>query len=119
MRRAAVLLAACLVLAGCSSGGEPDKKETPAATVTASPTPTAAPSLSQAEAASQCTDAVAEAAPGWTDWNFDFGAWEDDPRTPPVCLGLADEELPSRGNRLFMAALLDGLKLADDPRAGS
>jgi hypothetical protein len=119
MRRTAVLLAACLVLAGCSSGGEPDKKAAATATVTASPAPTATPSLSQAEATSQCTDALAEAAPSWDDWNFDFGAWEDDPRTPPACLGLADKELPSRGNRAFMAALLDGLKLADDPRAGS
>lgn len=108
-----VLLAAVLALAGCSSDAEPEKVT---ATVTA--TPTVSPSLSRAETTRLCTDAVAEAAPGWTDWNFNPGAWQDDPRTPAVCQGLADKDIPSRGNRDFMGALLAGLELADDPRAG-
>lgn len=60
---------------------------------------------------------VAEAAPGWDDWNYNPGGWQDDPRTPEVCLGLADDEVPSRGNRAFMDALIAGLEMADDPRA--
>lgn len=118
MRRT-VLLAACLLaLAGCSSGGEPEAEK---ATVTAtpSPTPSTSPSLSQDEIASACTDAVAEAAPGWEDWSFDPGGWQEDPRTPKVCLGLADEDWPPRGNRAYMDALIQGLKLADDPRGKS
>lgn len=115
MRRTAILLATLLALAGCSSDAEPEAT----VTVTASPTPTAAPSLSQAETARLCTVAVSEAAPSWETWNFDPGAWQDDPRTPAVCQGLADAEVPSRGNRAFMGALVDGLELADDPRAGS
>ena len=110
-----VLLAAVFALAGCSSDAEPEKA---AVTVTATATPTATPSLSRAETTRLCTDAVAEAAPVWTDWNFDPGAWQDDPRTPAVCKGLADKDIPSRGNRDFMGALLAGLELADDPRAG-
>jgi ABC-type glycerol-3-phosphate transport system substrate-binding protein len=114
----ALLAAAVLALAGCSSGGEPEKETV---TVTASPTatPSASPSLSQAEAVRLCTDAITEAAPGWSDWNFDPGAWQDDPRTPAACLGLVDEDDPSAGNRAFMGALLDGLGAADDPRARS
>jgi hypothetical protein len=116
MRRTAVLLACLLLpLAGCSSGGEPEKT----VTVTASPTPAATPSLSQAETARLCSVAVSEAAPGWETWNFDLGSWQDDPRTPEVCKGLADEVVPSRGNRAFQDALIDGLELADDPRARS
>lgn len=46
---AAVVLAACLLLVGCSSDGEPEK----AVTVTA----TASPSLSEAEARQACVDA--------------------------------------------------------------
>lgn len=112
---AAVLTVVCLALAGCSSGGEPDKKPTskPA------PTPSPTRSLSQAEVMSACSEAVAEAAPGWEDWNFDAGAWADDPRTPEACLALKDEEFPPRGNRAFQDALIDGLEMADDPRAGS
>lgn len=50
MRHTTVLLAVvCLALAGCSSGGEPEK------TVTA--TVTASPSLSEAEARAACVDA--------------------------------------------------------------
>lgn len=117
MRRTVLLAAACLIaLTGCSSGGEPEAGK---ASVTASPTPTATPSLSQAEVTAACTDAIAEAAPSWEDWNFDPGAWQDDERTPAECLPLADAEVPSRGNRAFMAALLAGLERADDPRAGS
>jgi hypothetical protein len=117
MRRTtlAALAAACLALAGCSSGGsEPEKT----VTVTSTPPP-ATPSLSQAETARLCSVAVSEAAPEWEDWNFDAGEWPDDPRTPEVCLGLVDEENPPRGNREFMTALIDGLELADDPRARS
>lgn len=53
MRRTTVLLA-CLLLAGCSSAGEPDK---PAVTVTATKTP----ERSQAELRAACVDAWAEA----------------------------------------------------------
>ncbi|MCZ4602939.1 hypothetical protein O3S80_03960 [Streptomyces sp. Lzd4kr] len=117
MRHTTTLLAAvCLTLAGCSSGGEPAKETV---TVTATPTPTASASLSQAETARLCSVAVAEAAPGWEDWNYSPGGWQDDPRTPEVCLGLADEEWPPHGNRAFMDALVDGLEMADDPRADS
>jgi hypothetical protein len=116
MRRTTVLLAvAALALAGCSSGGEPEAKTV---TVTATPPP-ATPSLSQSETARLCSVAVSEAAPGWDDWNIELGGWEDDPRTPEVCKGLADEEWPPRGNRAFQDAWIDGLQLADDPRAGS
>lgn len=116
MRRTTILLACLLTLTGCSADREPEKA---AVTVTATPTPTATPSLSQAETARLCSVAVSEAAPGWDDWNFDLGSWQDDPRTPEACQGLADEVIPSRGNRAFQDALIDGLELADDPRAGS
>lgn len=118
MRRTITLLiAACLALAGCSSGGGSEKEEAVSATPAA--TPTVTPSLSQAESMRLCSVAVSEAAPGWEDWNFSPGAWQDDPRTPEVCLPLVDEEVPSRGNRAFMEALIEGLELADDPRARS
>lgn len=114
MRHTTALLAVvCLALAGCSSGGgEPEKT----VTVTTTPPP-ATPSLSQAETARLCSVAVGEAAPEWEDWNFDLGSWEEDPRTPAVCKGLADEKFPPRGNRAFQDALIDGLEIADDPRA--
>ena len=116
MRRTVLLSAAVvLALAGCSSGGEPEKESV---TVTATPPP-ATPSLSEAETARLCSVAVSEAAPSWEDWNFDLGAWVEDSRTPEVCKGLADEVVPSRGNRAFQDALIDGLELADDPRARS
>ncbi|MFE9976051.1 hypothetical protein ACFYRD_36395 [Streptomyces hirsutus] len=123
MRRAvtALLAATCLTLAGCSSSSddEPTAKVTSTATATATPavTPTATPSLSQAETMRLCSAAVAEAAPGWDDWNYSPGDWQNDPRTPEVCQSLADEENPPRGNRAFMEALIDGLEMADDPRA--
>lgn len=120
MRRTAttILLATVLALTGtaCSSSdddGKPAAKK-PAATRTV----TATPSLSQEETARLCSVAVSEAAPGWDDWNFSPGGWQDDPRTPDICHNLADEEFPPRGNRAFMDALIDGLEMADDPRAG-
>lgn len=117
MRRTATTLLALLLTGtavSCSSSGDDKPEAKPRATVTA----TATPSLSPAETKRQCTAAVAEAAPGWEDWNFSPGAWSDDPRTPKVCLGLVDEDDPTQGNRDYMEALLDGLKIADDPRAG-
>lgn len=118
MRHTTILLAAaCLALAGCSSGGDSDASSKPTTTATAAPTPSVTPSLSQAEIADQCTAAVAEAAPGWDDWDIDLANWQDDPRTPEECKGLADEEFPPRGNRAFQDAWIDGLELADDPRA--
>ncbi|GAA1540559.1 hypothetical protein GCM10009730_57100 [Streptomyces albidochromogenes] len=120
MRRTVAAIITVLLIggatAGCSSS-EPDQPAKKAATATA--TVTATPSLSQAETKRLCSVAVSEAAPGWEDWNFDFGTWEDDPRTPDVCQGLADERFPHRGNREFMDALLEGLGMADDPRAAS
>jgi hypothetical protein len=116
MRRTVLLAAVLLALTGCSSGGEPEKETV---TVTASASPTTTPSLSQTETARLCSLAVSTAAPSWEDWNFDLATWQDDPRTPDECQGLADEEFPPRGNRAFQGALIDGLRLADDPRAGS
>lgn len=116
MRRTAVLAAVCLALAGCSSGGEPEKETV---TATATLTPTASPSLSKAEVMSACSEAVSLAAPSWKDWNVDPGGWQDDPRTPEECLPLADEVDPPSGNRAYMEALIDGLEMADDPRARS
>lgn len=112
---ATLLLAASLALAGCSS---PSGKPAKTATTTTATRPAASPSLSQAETKRLCSVAVAEAAPGWEDWNFNPGGWQEDPRTPEVCKGLADKENPPRGNRAFMDALIDGLDMADDPRAG-
>jgi hypothetical protein len=117
MRHTTTILLAVvgLALAGCSSSsGDPEKKTV---TVTATATPTATPSLSQAETKRLCSVAVAEAAPEWEDWNYSPGGWQDDPRTPEVCQGLADEENPPSGNRAFMEALIEGLEMADDPRA--
>jgi ABC-type glycerol-3-phosphate transport system substrate-binding protein len=109
----ALLLAGAAV--GCSSSGDSKADAKPLATITV--TKSAAPSLSRDEIMQQCTDAVAEAAPGWDDWNFDPGAWADDPRTPKVCLGLKDDADPTQGNRDYARALIDGLNAADDPRA--
>lgn len=118
MRRTTTAILACLLLAGvagCSDDSRDDPVEAKPSTATA--TVTATPSLSQAETARLCSVAVAEAAPGWEDWNFDLGGWVEDPRTPAVCKGLADEKFPPRGNRAFQDALIDGLEIADDPRA--
>ena len=116
---AGILAVLALTLAACGSSDDTsgDTKPTPATSSTASATPSTEPSLSADEIKQQCTDAVAEAAPGWDDWNFNTGAWQDDPRTPDECLPLADEKNPPRGNRAFMDALIDGLEMADDPRA--
>jgi hypothetical protein len=120
MRRTLVSSVVCLLLAGaatgCSSDGGGGGEAAPAPS-TVTTTVTAAPSLSREETARQCSLAVAEAAPGWEDWNVDLAGWEDDPRTPEVCKGLADEENPPRGNREFQRAWIDGLEMADDPRA--
>lgn len=69
MRRTtvALLAAACLALAGCSSGGEPEKETV---TVTATKTP----ERSRAELRAACVDAWAEA--------IDAGA---DDEEPAVC----------------------------------
>lgn len=118
MRRTATTLLALLLTGaavGCSSSGDDKAEAKPRATATV--TATATPSLGPAEIKRQCSAAVAEAAPGWEDWSFSPGEWADDPRTPKVCLGLKDEEFPPRGNREFLAALIDGLEAADDPRA--
>lgn len=119
MRHTTTLLAAALLLAGgavgCSSSGDDKADAKPRATATV--TATATPSLSRDEIKRQCSDAVAEAAPGWKDWNFAPEAWADDPRTPKPCLLLKDEADPTQGNRDFMGALIDGLNVADDPRA--
>ncbi|MFE0808198.1 hypothetical protein ACFW34_12030 [Streptomyces sp. NPDC058848] len=116
-RTFAILAAACFALAGCSSSSDDKPTAKTTATVTATVTPTATPALSQDEIARQCSDAISEAAPGWKDWNYSPGGWQDDPRTPEVCLSLADEANPPRGNRAFMDALIAGLEMADDPRA--
>ncbi|WP_042174501.1 hypothetical protein [Streptomyces sp. NBRC 110035] len=110
-----VLAVLTLTLTACSSSDS--KPETVPSTVTASATPSTAPTLSEDELKQQCSDAIAEAAPGWDDWNYNPGAWQADPRTPEVCQGLADEANPARGNRAFMDALTTGLEMADDPRA--
>ncbi|MDX3398433.1 hypothetical protein [Streptomyces sp. ME01-18h] len=109
--------AACLTLGACSDSpdNEPSAKTTE--TVTATVTPAASPSLSQAEIMRQCSIAVSEAAPGWEDWSYSPGGWQDDPQTPEVCLGLVDEVNPPRGNRAYGEAFREGLEMADDPRA--
>jgi hypothetical protein len=122
MRRTTTVLlcaTATLALAGtaCSSGSDGDDGKPAAKKPAATKTVAASPSLSRTETARQCSLAVSEEAPEWEDWSFSPGGWQDDPRTPDVCQGLADVENPPRGNREFMAALIDGLELADDPRA--
>ncbi|NUV54589.1 hypothetical protein G6W51_17055 [Streptomyces coelicolor] len=118
---AGILAVLALTLTACSGSDDSDgdKAGAPAASTTASASeePNTEPTLSEDEIKQQCTDAVAEAAPGWDDWNYNPGSWQDDPRTPEECLPLADEQLPARGNRAFMDALIAGLELADDPRA--
>ena len=101
------LLLAGLLLTGCgtSSDSGTDNKPAPApATITAAaPAPEPAP-LTEEETIEQCTTAVAEAAPGWDDWNIDLAGWEDDPRTPGVCKTLRAAD--------FLGALTDGLDTA-------
>lgn len=123
---AAVLAVAALALTACGSSDDSgdsggDKAGEPAtstsATASASAETSTEPELSEDELKAQCSDAVAAAAPGWDDWNIDLGNWQNDPRTPEICKGLANEEFPPRGNRAFQDALIDGLEIADDPRA--
>jgi hypothetical protein len=114
---AAVLAVAALTLTACGSSDDSKPTEKVTETVTATTTPTAMPSLSQSEISRLCSVAVSEAAPGWDDWNIDLANWQNDPRTPEICKGLANEEFPPRGNRAFQDALIDGLEIADDPRA--
>ncbi|MEW2187798.1 hypothetical protein AB0900_31405 [Streptomyces cellulosae] len=113
-----VLAVLVLTLTACSgSDRDGDKAGVPATSTATSADPSTEPSLNVEEIKQQCTEAVAEAAPGWDEWNVDPGGWQDDPRTPEVCLALADEEVPSRGNLAYMDALIAGLEMADDPRA--
>lgn len=73
----ALLAAACLALAGCSSGGEPKPKTV---TVTAS----ASPSLSEAEARQACVD-------GWYVLLRKPGESVGVEDRPVVCEGLVDQ----------------------------
>ena len=121
---AGVLAVLALTLTTACGGNDDgaDAKPAPSTTTaaTAEGTPSTEASLSEDDLdllKTRCSDAIAEAAPSWDDWNYDPGSWQDDPRTPEECLALADEEVPSRGNRAFMEALVDGLEIADDPRA--
>ncbi|MGA5670044.1 hypothetical protein ACPCTG_31755 [Streptomyces pseudogriseolus] len=119
---AGAILAVLALTASCGSNdGDGDAKPAPATSATtADGTPSTEASLSEDDLdllKTQCSDAIAEAAPSWDDWNYNPGTWQDDPRTPEECLPLADDEVPSRGNRAFMDALVDGLEIADDPRA--
>lgn len=110
---AALTAAALLPLTACSSSDTTDAKpkaSTPetSATVTA----TATQVLSEEEISQQCTDAVAEAAPGWDDWNLDVADWKDDPKTPEVCKSLDSLD--------FHIAYVEGLDIAaacDTPAA--
>ena len=109
----AAALTAGLLLAACSnhaSAGANSKASTPkpAPTVTA----TATQVLSEEEISQQCTDAVAEAAPEWDDWNLDLEGWKDDPKTPEACKTL--------DNLAFNSAYIKGLDIAaacDTPAA--
>ncbi|MGW1039344.1 hypothetical protein [Streptomyces sp. NPDC002547] len=115
--RTTVALAAALttglLLTACSSNDNTDTKPKastpePAATVTA----TATELLSKEEISQQCTDAVAEAAPEWNDWNLSPTGWQDDPRTPEACKTLDD--------LTFNIAYIKGLDVAaacDTPAA--
>ncbi|WP_416976698.1 hypothetical protein [Streptomyces sp. T028] len=100
-------------LTGCGSSDNADAKpkaglSEPAVTITA----TATKLLSEEEVSQQCTDAVAEAAPEWDDWNLDLAGWQEDPKTPEVCKTL--------DNLTFNIAFLKGLDIAaacDTPAA--
>lgn len=104
-----VLALACAGSAGCSSSGEPAADSRPTAPVTVTATATATEVATEEEIIEQCTDAVAEAAPGWDDWSVKVEGWKSDPRTPEVCKSLENLD--------YMDALIDGLNAADDPRA--
>ncbi|MFC9891538.1 hypothetical protein [Streptomyces pilosus] len=113
------VLALALTACGSSDDASGDSKPEPAPTSTTA-APSASAPLSEDDLdllKTECSDAIAEAAPSWEEWSFSPGAWQDDPRTPDVCLALVDEEDPAAGNRAFMDALTDGLEIADDPRA--
>ncbi|WP_062644394.1 hypothetical protein [Streptomyces maremycinicus] len=109
----AAALTAGLLLGACSSSDSTDgeaKADTPkpAETVTA----TATKLLSEEEISQQCTDAVADAAPGWNDWNLDFAGYKDNPQVPEVCKGL--------DTLAFSDAYVEGLDVAaacDTPAA--
>lgn len=109
----AVAVTAGLLLGACSGGDSTDDKAkadtpTPAATVTA----TATKLLSEEEISQQCTDAVADAAPGWDDWNLDFAGYKDNPQVPEACKGL--------DTLAFSDAYVEGLDIAaacDTPAA--
>ncbi|MFD5016921.1 hypothetical protein [Streptomyces chartreusis] len=116
MRHTAIITAALLITgltAGCSSNDKDDAKPEAAppkapATVNA----TATQVLSEEQISQQCTDAVAEAAPGWDDWDLDIAGWKDDPKTPQVCKALDNVD--------FNLALFEGLNIAaacDTPAA--
>ncbi|MFD4142467.1 hypothetical protein [Streptomyces sp. NPDC058572] len=116
MRDTAIITTALLIAGltlGCSSNDKDDAKPeeaTPKAPATV--TATATQVLSEEEISQQCTDAVAEAAPGWDDWNLDIAGWKDDPKTPEVCKTL--------DNLAFHQAFIDGLNIAaacDTPAA--
>ncbi|MDX3098979.1 hypothetical protein PV417_31500 [Streptomyces sp. ME19-03-3] len=111
MRQTITILAAAALLAvtGCSSNDQPAAENKPKAAVTVTATATATATVPKEEIIQQCTDAVAEAAPGWADWNLDLKGWKTDPQTPEVCKSLENLD--------FYDAFVAGLDAADDPRA--
>ncbi|KAA0935126.1 hypothetical protein [Streptomyces apricus] len=114
MRHTAIITTALLIAGltvGCSSNDKNDAKPE-AATPKAPASVTATQVLSEEEISQQCTDAVAEAAPGWEDWNLDIAGWKDATETPEVCKSL--------DNLAFHQAFIDGLDIAaacDTPAA--
>ena len=104
-RTAALLAAACLALAGCSSGGEPERETV---TVTATKTP----ERSQAELRAACVDAWAEAI------NADADAEE-----PAVCAdveGAQHADMYMEGLRQRNQANRDEIaECVDDPSCTS
>ncbi|MER6612698.1 hypothetical protein [Streptomyces xantholiticus] len=116
MRHTAIITTALLIAGltvGCSSNDKGDAKpEAATPKVPTTVTATATQVLSEEEISQQCTNAVAEAAPGWDDWNLDIAGWKDDPKTPEVCKTL--------DNLAFHKAFVDGLDNAaacDTPAA--
>jgi hypothetical protein len=87
---AAGLLAAGLLLTGCSSGSGGTDKPTPAATITS-----AAPTLSHADLIQACVDAVAGVPAD------DDGSVPSEPRPGP-CTGLPEDE--------YLDAYMDGIQ---------